>query len=330
MSDPNKYTVGWICAILPELVAARAFLDEKHDAPDDLPVHDNNDYTLGRIGKHNVVIASLPNGRYGTTSAANVARDMLRSFPQVRLGLMVGIGGGAPSDKADIRLGDVVVSSPGNGSGGVFQYDFGKTMQDQDFQTTGSLNQPPTVLLTAVGGLRSRYKMDGHGFEKAINNTLKKFPRLRKEFTRPDMSTDRLYQSRVVHPLNNDASCATACGNDPSTIVPRSPREEWDDDPAIHYGIVASGNQLMKDALVRDMIVKKMGVLCFEMEAAGLMDDFPCLVVRGICDYSDSHKSKEWQGYAAMTAAAYAKDLLQRVAPDKVEAEKRLVEALFG
>jgi nucleoside phosphorylase len=123
MSDPNIYTIGWICAIFPELVAARAFLDEKHRALDNLPVHDNNDYTLGRIGNHNVVIAGLPNGKYGTTSAANVARDMLRSFPQVRLGLMVGIGGGAPSDKDDIRLGDVVVSSPGNGSGGVFQYD---------------------------------------------------------------------------------------------------------------------------------------------------------------------------------------------------------------
>jgi nucleoside phosphorylase len=330
MSDPNNYTVGWICAILPELVAARAFLDEKHEAPDHLPVHDNNDYTLGRIGKHNVVIASLPNGKYGTTSAANVARDMLRSFPQVRLGLMVGIGGGAPSDKVDIRLGDVVVSSPGNEGGGVFQYDFGKTIQDQDFRTTGSLNQPPTVLLTAVGGLRSQYKMDGHGFEKAINDILEKSPRLRKEFAKPDMSTDRLYQSRVVHPLNNDASCATICSNDPSTEVPRSPRGEWDDDPAIHYGTIASGNQLMKDALVRDMLAKKKGVLCFEMEAAGLMDDFPCLVIRGICDYSDSHKSKQWQGYAAMTAAAYAKDVLQRIPPDRVEAEKRLAEALSG
>jgi superfamily II DNA or RNA helicase len=49
------------------------------------------------------------------------------------------------------------------------------------------------------------------------------------------------------------------------------------------------------------------------MEAAGLMDQLPCLVVRGICDYCDSHKSKEWQGYAALTAAAYAKTLLQVV-----------------
>jgi hypothetical protein len=46
------------------------------------------------------------------------------------------------------------------------------------------------------------------------------------------------------------------------------------------------------------------------MEAAGLMDGFPCLVIRGICDYADSHKSKNWQRYSAAAAAAYAKELL--------------------
>lgn len=86
----------------------------------------------------------------------------------------------------------------------------------------------------------------------------------------------------------------------------------------------------MKDALARDALVAKKGVLCFEMEAAGLMNHFPGLVIRGICDYSDSHKNKEWQGYAAMTAAAYAKDLLHRIAPTQVEAERRLSEIVSG
>ena len=64
--------------------------------------------------------------------------DVLHSFPNVRIGLMVGIGGGAPSQKHDIRLGDIVVSAPRDGNGGVFQYDFGKMIQDKSFQTTGS------------------------------------------------------------------------------------------------------------------------------------------------------------------------------------------------
>lgn len=101
------------------------------------------------------------------------------------------------------------------------------------------------------------------------------------------------------------------------------------DNPAIHYGSIASGNQLMKDALVRDRYAGQ-GVLCFEMEAAGLMNHFPCLVIRGICDYADSHKNKEWQGYAAMAAAAYAKDLLYRISPNRVEAERKIRDILSG
>ncbi|EED12794.1 wd40 protein, putative [Talaromyces stipitatus ATCC 10500] len=108
----------------------------------------------------------------------------------------------------------------------------------------------------------------------------------------------------------------------------RPDRSDEDDNPAIHYGLIASANQLMKDALVRDKLSAEKDVLCFEMEAAGLMNHFPCLVIRGICDYSDSHKNKEWQGYAAMAAAAYAKDLLSRILPIKIEAEKRIGDVL--
>jgi nucleoside phosphorylase len=78
----------------------------------------------------------------------------------------------------------------------------------------------------------------------------------------------------------------------------------------IHYGAIASGNKVMKNGKARDMIARELDVVCFEMEAAGLMDTMSCLVIRGICDYADSHKSKEWQRYAAATAAAYARELL--------------------
>lgn len=96
----------------------------------------------------------------------------------------------------------------------------------------------------------------------------------------------------------------------------------------IHYGLIASANQLMKNGLVREKLATEHDILCFEMEAAGLMNHFPCLVVRGICDYSDSHKNKDWQGYAAMTAAAYTKDLLCRIVPSKIEQEKKIVDIL--
>ncbi|KAF2998684.1 hypothetical protein E8E14_002898 [Neopestalotiopsis sp. 37M] len=335
MSDPNIYTVGWICAIPTEYVAAQAFLDSDKDRlngnklrPAFVHKNDNNNYTLGRIGKHNVVIAVLPKGQYGTTSAASVARDMLHSFPNIRIGLMVGIGGGAPTEKNDVRLGDIVVSTPEDDKGGVFQYDFGKTIQCQEFQTTGFLAQPPTVLLTAVSGLMAQYEIDGHQIPEAIEAALQRKPRLQRNYSQPDPITDRLYRADVIHLPEVEGECLTSYDSDASLLVARCNRYKRIDNPTIHYGLIASANQLMKDAVLRDKLAREKEVLCFEMEAAGLMNHFPCLVIRGICDYSDTHKNDQWQGYAAMAAAAYAKDILESIPPNQVEEEKRLSESL--
>jgi nucleoside phosphorylase len=119
MSNPNDYTVGWICAIVTEYVTAQAFLDEKYEGPEYVSANNNNDYILGKVGRHNVAIAVLPDREYGTSSAAIVARDMLYSFPNIRIGLMVGISGGVLSPKHVIRLGDIVVSAPRDRKGGV-------------------------------------------------------------------------------------------------------------------------------------------------------------------------------------------------------------------
>ncbi|CAD0010045.1 unnamed protein product [Aureobasidium pullulans] len=311
MTHPGLYTVGWVCAIATEYVAARQFLDEVHDRSNCcIAANDGTQYTLGKMAGHNVVIAVLPNGEYGLSSATSVAKDMLNSFPNVRVGLMVGVGGGAPTIKHDIRLGDVVVSSPVDGKGGVYQYDYGKSLQGQRFTHTGFLNQPPAVLRSAVNGVVTLYEEDGHQIDERIQAVLDKRPRLRKKYGRPSPETDRLYEANNAHPINDQNDCGEQCG---SGVVQRCKAEDREDNPTIHYGTIASANQLMKDATTRDALAKEQGILCFEMEAAGLMNHFPCLVVRGICDYSDSHKNKRWQGYAAMTAAAFAKDILQNV-----------------
>ncbi|KAK9847924.1 hypothetical protein MYU51_017389 [Penicillium brevicompactum] len=164
----ERYTIAWICALYIEMAAAQAMLDESHEI---LPTHadDRNTYVLGDIYRHNVVIACLPDGQYGTNNAAILMTNMKRTFPQIRACLMVGISGGVPS-KADVRLGDIVVGT-------------------------------------------------------------------------------RVMQCHM-----------------------------------------------------------------FEMESAGLMDILPCLPIRGICDYADSHKGEAWQRYAAATAAAYARELLEVLA----------------
>lgn len=334
MSNSNNlYTIGWISAISTELLAAKLFLDTIPRRPETQDAHDDNIYSLGKIGGHNVVMACLPKSDYGTTAATVVATNMLRSFPNIRFGLMVGIGGGAPSSKNNMHLGDIVISSPSNGYGGVFQYDFGKTIQNKLFTETKFLNQPPAVLRAAMSELQTQHTAYGHKYEAEIvrlleTSGMKRAARM--DFSRPPPTSDRLYRPLYVH-ARDDKSCEEKCGDNPKHLVPRPKRddpEDGEDFAVVHYGLIASGNQLIKDATVRDDLVRDKGVLCFEMEAAGLMNNFPCLVIRGICDYSDSHKNKKWQGFAAMMAASYAKDLLLQIVPGQVEGEKTVNEVL--
>ena len=97
----------------------------------------------------------------------------------------------------------------------------------------------------------------------------------------------------------------------------------------VHYGLIASADQLMKDAIARDRLIKEHDILYFEIEAAGLINNFPCVVIRGICDYSDSHKNDAWQGYAAVTAASYAKELLG-IIPEHQVARTQTATAEMG
>ena len=313
----QDYTVGWICAVHAEYVAACELLDEEHPTLPS-PPHDDNAYTYGRIGNHHIVIAKLPMGRYGIASAASVAKDMLRSFDSIRIGLMVGIGGGAPSDKHDIRLGDIVVGCPVKKEGGVVPYNFGKAVQDQEFELTGSLNSPPTVLLNALSKLEAHHERKGSHIAESARSLIQNNDRLQKNYQYPGAEHDRLYDSSYVHCGGDDDKCETGCDNTSPPLRQRSRRERDADEPVVHYGLIASADHLMKDAIARDRLIKEHDILCFEMEAAGLMNNFPCVVIRGICDYSDSHKNYVWQGYAAVTAALYAKDLLSSIPKEDI------------
>ena len=294
---PEDYTVGWVCALPIELAAATIMLDEEHeDFPQDKS--DNNLYTLGRINEHNIAIACLPAGQTGTNSAASVANRMKSKFSSIRFGLLVGVGGGVPSAEPNIRLGDVVVSQPLLGHGGVVQYDFGKTTPG-GFERTGSLNTPPMILLQALTKLQA----NRHRSTSSLTRYLPTSSDLSK-FARNNTGPDILFESSYNHIGGHTCE---KCSKD--RLVVRTSR--GGEEIMVHYGTIASGNQVIRDGLQRDRLSSELGnILCFEMEAAGLMNSFPCLVIRGICDYADSHKNKKWQPYAAATAAAYAKEIL--------------------
>ncbi|KAL3472847.1 purine and uridine phosphorylase [Aspergillus californicus] len=320
----EDYTVGWVCALPVELAAAKAILDEE----DYCFPHDKENflYTLGRVGDHNVVIACLPAGQMGTNSAATVAVQVKSKFTSIRFGLMVGVGGGVPG-RIDIRLGDVVVSQPENNHGGVVQYDFGKATHGNGFRRIGLLNPPPTALLSAVAEVKANQILGRSSLMKFLEPLAG-----RPVFAAKNLGPDVLFRSTYAHVGGTTCDlCST------EKKIPRDPRPNHD--VVVHYGTIASGNCVMKDGITRDRIdVELGGVLCYEMEAAGLMNSFPCLVIRGICDYADSHKNKRWQPYASATAAACAKEILSVipaavVAPmetvnDAVRLEERVRSAI--
>jgi nucleoside phosphorylase len=265
----NSYTVGWICALPLEMAAAKAMLDERHEQ---LPQssRDGNSYALGKIFGHNIVIACLPSGQYGTEAAATVSAQMWSTFPCIQLSLMVGVGGGVPTD-IDIRLGDVVVSKPTGLYGGVFQYDQGKTMPNGRFKHTGALNRPPQKLLAAVADLQSDHMMGTSRIPEFFLEVKTRYPNM-SDFLHPT-GEDCLFQADYNHEHEGQS-----CDNcDRTKIIVRDPRPSRS--PRIHYGLIASGSQVMKDASCRDHLAKEHGIICFEMEAAGVMNNSPCLVI---------------------------------------------------
>ena len=308
-----------------EYVAACELLDEEYPPLPTVSSHDSNVYTLGRIGDHHVVVACHPNGRYGIASAATVAKNMLRSFESVRIGLIVGIGGGAPSQKNDIRLGDVVVGCPTMGrTGGVLSYDFDKAVHGE-FEITGSLNIPPPILLTTLNRLEMLHERKGHRIAETVRKMVRKNPRVRKRYQYPGQEKDRWYESSYCH-IDASVNCDSACNRTVPPMIQRKQRSIGSEEPVVHYGIIASADQLMNDAVVRDRMCQKHEVACFEVEAAGSSDAIPCVVIRGICDYSDSHKDDEWHGYAAATAASYARELLQNMSGSGVIEHIRVLD----
>ncbi|RAK97550.1 purine and uridine phosphorylase [Aspergillus ibericus CBS 121593] len=292
----DDYKIGWICALPLEMAAAQALLDEIHE---DLPVQPNdyNAYTLGAIGKHNIVIACLPSGDCGSTFTT-VSMHLMSSFRSIQFGLVVGIGGGVPREKEDIRRGDIVVSKPTGTHGGVIQYNFGKALSGGGFQRTGMLNRPPQIFLTALSKLQTHHLMG----RKLFLDFLSEMEQL-SSFTRPRRS-DQLYLSGYDHVGSKSTNC-DAC--DAINTVVRPPRDCQD--PVVHYGTIVFVNQA-NDSWLRDRLGSELDAYCVESGEAGFMNNFPCVIIRGIGDYADSHKTTDWQGYAAAAAAAYAKELL--------------------
>lgn len=204
----------------------------------------------------------------------------------------------------------------------MIQYEFGKTTPD-GFVQTGSLTRPPDALLTALSTLEAKHLSTAPDLVQYLSKFIQSSDMTEENFSSPGAKSDILYPASYKHIGAAKDHCSEC---DSKQKVDRKPRRNTN--PRIHYGIIGSSNQVMRDGKERERLREKLSLKCFEMEAAGLMDNFRCLVIRGICDYADSHKNKDWQGYAAATAAAYAKEFLGVIPANRIMSMNTLDDEL--
>ncbi|KAM3485163.1 hypothetical protein MY8738_001631 [Beauveria namnaoensis] len=306
--DHKLYTVAWIAPLEIEARAAACMLDHEHDGRFSMQRGDDYVYQAGEVCGHNVIIATLPAGQeYGTGSAAALASQVKKFFPNIWFGLLVGVAAGLPSLTGplirDIRLGDVLVALPEGDSAGLVAYDLGKETGSDDFQLLrggDALAVTETVVRAAIGSIKRRAPNDA-------NLILPYYHKIKNQehdggtFADPGQGTDQLY--------GTDEAGRPA-------IQRREPRPD-ERRTRIWYGPIGSGEKLMKNASRRNKLRDRYKIIGLEMEAAGTMNRIPVGVIRGVCDYGDEHKNKDWQPYAAAMAAAYAKAVLAQIGPSR-------------
>ncbi|KAL9079075.1 MAG: hypothetical protein Q9157_002001 [Trypethelium eluteriae] len=295
--DPMLYTVAWLAPLEIEAQAALHMLDSKHEGWFALGRGDDYVFEAGEMCGHNVIIATLPAGEeYGNSSAAALASQVKRFFPNLWFSLLVGVAAGLPNltldPPRDIRLGDVLVSLPINNSTGLVAYELGKeTGKDTlDLLHSGHiLARTETVVRSAIGSIKKA--------PDDMNAFLPHYEKIKRKKHTGDR--DKLYETDD----NGDEYVIQRELRSPARRV-----QVW-------YGPIGSGDKLIKNAQKRNELRDKYGFIGLEMEAAGTINRIPVGVVRGVCDYADKHKNKEWQPFAAAMAAACAKAILFRVRP---------------
>lgn len=349
----EDFKIAVICALPLEANAVQAVFGSFWE--DDKIIYgkapyDTNSYTTGMIGDYNVVLAHMPD--YGTTPAATVAAHFRHTFPGIKIGFVVGICGGAPKDEdgEDVWLGDVVISTEivqydlGRQLSNKFEtkYPLGSKL---DVELQGFLNQMKASLdrtrlkakiaeyleAPSIVPGDSKPKYPGADKDKLFSPT-----HLHKHHeslnglicTECKESDDVICETaaklpcavlkcneQVIRNRLNQAKDTTAANQGISVIQAETEEASEAPKPSIHYGVVASGNSVIRSSKYRDDIVQKTKAIAFEMEGAGVWQTMPSFIIKGVCDYADSHKNDQWQGYAAATAAACLKAFLERWRP---------------
>lgn len=348
----DEFAVAIVCALPLEYDAVCHTFDVFWDDEGDQygrADRDPNTYTTGAIANHNVVLVLLP--ATGNLRSASVASSLRSSYSNVRLTLLVGICGGVPCyESSEVFLGDVVISNM------ILHTDFGRQFPDKFVRKESardSRGQPSRDVRSVLAILQTERGQDRlqeravcflqqlqikvagtknprkYVYPGAQKDELLAPSRRHKHYTLPKCVCQHCVSSS--DPVCHEALkmlCADLGCNDGSVLnLARTRSQSGLTDsapqPQIHVGIVASSDKVMKSAEHRDNIHKETGAIAFEMEGAGVSDEGSCIVIKGVCDYADCHKHKGWQMYAAATAAAVSKALLERYTSTKETVTKQ-------
>ena len=290
--DPQSAKILIVTALPKEAAAVVATFDEVESTG----VH--NDSAIYRVGRFisetgEARVALTVNAGMGKVMASTLGANALRSFPNVRYVVMVGIAGGCPNPtnpENHIRLGDIVVSRP---DAGVLEYDFIK-------QTAkgGEIRKYPQAACAAMSSAMNNLLTDAiagkrpwEGWTDRISTALG------PSYAYPGEEKDILHEGVKIidHPVQADRRVGK---------------------PRIVQGLIGSADILQKDPTVRDKLRDTYDIRAIEMEASGLQtaawtQGRDIYVIRGICDYCDEHKDDVWQNYAANVSASMARVVIE-------------------
>ncbi|RGP81006.1 pfs domain-containing [Fusarium longipes] len=333
----HQVSIAVLCALTLEADAVEALFDHYPTCEYSRAPGDTNTYSFGVIGRHCIVLVHMPG--MGTRHAASVLARCDATFTQLSLVLIVGICGGVPFPTKDteVLLGDVAVSDA------LVVYDFGRQYPDTFVRKNGileSARKPPAEILGFLSKLKGRNAQRLLSERLVVHlETLKR--ELGSTASYPGAENDVLFQSQYRHKHHHITACAecSTCDSPSGTVCVRSRglsctdlncdtsksiiRQRQRDmiernhnmqnsySPVVHIGKFASGDKVMKSGEDRDEIASIEEIIAFEMEGAGVWDNMPCIIIKGVCDYADSHKDKRWQGFAAASGAACMKAILE-------------------
>ncbi|KAL2851042.1 nucleoside phosphorylase domain-containing protein [Aspergillus pseudoustus] len=317
--EPLEFRRAIICALPREFDAVEALFDKHYNNfPTNKHRGDPNFYRTGRIGTDYIVLTCL--AEIGKGTAASAASTLRISFPNIDFALVVGICGGVPfpTTNTELILGDVIISHQ------VVKFDFGRQYPDR-FEQKGSifdtLDRSHKDIRCLLSGLQTRREQEQ--FQEMHTRYLQILEEANPIWRYPGVDRDQLFapSCQHVHPRASkpDNDCDRVGCPREELITRQRLTLQGRPKHLIHIGPIASGDTVMESATHRHILAREKGIVGFEMEGAGVCNSISCLIIKGACDYADSHKNKIWQDYAAASGAACAKALLEYISEFKIE-----------